>query len=68
MLLAAAYALADSTKQVATGREPRLRIALDTVIPAELILPVIQRLYEAQPSIEIDLREEVLGGAWESID
>ncbi len=67
-LLAAADALADSTIQVATGWEPRLRIALDTIIPAELILPLINRLYEIQPDIEIDLIEEVLGGTWEALD
>lgn len=66
-LLAAAEALADSTKQVATGWEPRLRIALDTIIPTELILPKINQLYEIQPSIEIDLIEEVLGGTWEAL-
>ncbi len=67
-LLIAAETLADSTIQVATGWEPRLRIALDTIIPAELILPLINRLYEIQPNIEIDLTEEVLGGTWEALD
>ncbi|GBE07643.1 MAG TPA: LysR family transcriptional regulator [Gammaproteobacteria bacterium] len=67
-LLTAADALTDSTIQVATGWEPRLRIALDTIIPAELIFPLINRLYEIQPNIEIDLTEEVLGGTWEALD
>ncbi len=67
-LLTASDTLVDSTKQVATGWEPRLRIALDTIIPAEMILPLINRLYEIQPNIEIDLTEEVLGGTWEALD
>lgn len=66
-LLIAADTLADSTIQVATGWEPRLRIALDTIIPVELILPLINKLYENQPNIEISLTEEVLGGTWEAL-
>ncbi len=67
-LLTAADALADSTIQVATGWEPRLRIALDAIIPAELILPLINTLYEKQPNIEVSLKEEVLGGTWEALN
>ncbi|MFV2005640.1 MAG: LysR family transcriptional regulator [Gammaproteobacteria bacterium] len=67
-LILAADALADSTIQVATGWEPRLRIALDTVIPADLILPLINKLHEKQPNIEISLTEEVLGGTWEALN
>ncbi len=68
VLLTAANELAESTVEVATGWEPRLKIALDTVIPTELILPLIKELYEIQPGIEIDLIEEVLAGTWEALD
>ena len=66
-LLAAAQSLADSTRQVATGWEPRLRIALDTIIPAELIMPLIKSLYAIRPTIEVDLITEALGGTWEAL-
>jgi DNA-binding transcriptional LysR family regulator len=66
-LLAAAEQLADSTRQVATGWEPRLRIALDHVIPTDILLSAIQALYAKQPGIEIEISKEVLGGTWENL-
>jgi DNA-binding transcriptional LysR family regulator len=66
-LLTAAEALAHSTRQVATGWEPRLRITLDTIIPVEMILPAINDLLGIQPDIEIDLMVEALGGTWEAL-
>lgn len=66
-LLLAADELAATTRQVATGWEPRLRIAVDTIVPIDLILPVVAGLYQEQPAIEIKLTTEVLGGTWEAL-
>lgn len=66
-LLLAADDLASATQQTATGWEPRLRIALDTVVQIELLLPLLAKLYNKQPGIEIVIREEVLGGTWEAL-
>ena len=66
-LLTAADDLAQSTKQVATGWEPKLRIAIDAIISTKIIMPILNQLYETQPAIEINLREEVLGGSWEAL-
>ncbi len=66
-LLLAADELAATTRQVATGWEPRLRIVVDTLVPIDLILPVIAGLYKEQPAIEINLTTEVLGGTWEAL-
>lgn len=66
-LLLAADELAATTRQVATGWEPRLRIAVDTIVPIDALLPVIADLYKEQPAIEIKLMTEVLGGTWEAL-
>lgn len=66
-LLTAADELAVGTQQVATGWEPRLRIAVDTLIPIETVLPVVAGLLEEQPGIEVSLTTEVLAGTWEAL-
>jgi DNA-binding transcriptional LysR family regulator len=66
-LLLAADELAATTRQVATGWEPRLRITVDTVVSIDALLPVIAGLYKEQPVIEIKLMTEALGGTWEAL-
>lgn len=66
-LLAAADDLAVGTRQVATGWEPRLRIAVDTLVPIETLLPLVVELLEEQPGIEVSLGTEVLAGTWEAL-
>ncbi|TDG15191.1 LysR family transcriptional regulator [Seongchinamella unica] len=66
-LLYAADELAAQTRQVATGWEPRLRLAVDTVVPLSLVLPLVSELQEAHPGIEISLFTEVLAGTWEAL-
>ena len=66
-LLTAAEELAAATQQVATGWEPRLRIALDHILPTDYLLPLIHQLYRIQPGIAIELSQEVLAGTWEAL-
>ena len=66
-LLLAADELAAGTRQIATGWEPRLRIAVDTIVPLDSILPLIADLQAAQPAIEVALSTEVLAGTWEAL-
>ncbi|ARN74710.1 LysR substrate-binding domain-containing protein [Oceanicoccus sagamiensis] len=66
-LLLAASDIAASTQQVATGWEPRLRIALDHILPDEYLLPIIEQLYQVQPAINLELSQEVLAGTWEAL-
>ena len=66
-LLYAADELAASTRQVATGWEPRLRLAVDTVIPLASVMPAVGELLEAQPGIEVSVSTEVLAGTWEAL-
>ena len=67
LLLTAADELVAGTQQVATGWEPRLRIAVDTQVPFEEVLPHIAALHEQQPAIEVSLLSEVLAGTWEAL-
>jgi DNA-binding transcriptional LysR family regulator len=66
-LLLAADELALGTRQVATGWEPRLRIAVDTLVPLESILAYLAQLYAEQPAIEVTVSREVLAGTWEAL-
>ena len=66
-LLAAADQLVETTRQVHSGWESQLRIALDSLVEIEQIAPVLERYYDTNPALEITLSEEVLGGAWEAV-
>ncbi len=66
-LLIAADQLAAGTRQIATGWEPHLRIAVDTIVPMESVLPFIAQLQVEQPNIEVSLSTEVLAGTWETL-
>ncbi len=66
-LLEAADDLAASTRQISSGWEPRLRVALDTIVPVELVLRCIGSLQREHPGIEVVLTHEVLGGTWEAL-
>lgn len=66
-LLLAADELAAGTRQVATGWEPRLRVAVDTIVPLQQVLPLIAQLHAVQPAVEVTLSTEVLAGTWEAL-
>ncbi len=66
-ILAAAERLVETTRQVDTGWESCLNIAIDTIYPFTRVYPLIGIFDELQPGIEINLYEEVLGGAWEAV-
>ena len=66
-LLAAADRLSVTVKQVATGWEPVINIAVESVLGVDSIYSAINEFYSVHPDIEVNVYEEVLGGAWESI-
>ncbi len=66
-ILAASQRLVINTKQADSGWEPSLSIAIDSILDFEFIYPLIEQFYNIQPDIEINLYEEVLAGAWETI-
>ncbi|WP_404368331.1 LysR substrate-binding domain-containing protein [Marinobacter sp.] len=67
VLLEATDALAHTTRQVAQGWETRLKIAFNTLLPAEALFPVIRDFYGLGIPVEIQLIEEVFAGAWDAL-
>ena len=59
-ILEAADRLVETTRQVHSGWESRLNIALDSLVEIEQVAPALQKFYATHPEIEITLSEEVL--------
>lgn len=66
-LLEATDALAHTTRQVAQGWETRLKIAFNTLLPAEALFPTIGEFYALGVPVEVQLIEEVFAGAWDAL-
>ena len=66
-LLDAAERLVETTRQVSTGWESHLTIAIDSILCFDVIYPHLETFYQLKPNTEINLHEEVLGGTWEAI-
>src|SRR5690606_42112510 len=66
-LLAAADSLSEEVQTLASGWEPRLKIAVDALMPVAQVMAVINRFLADKPGVEINICEEVLGGAWEAL-
>jgi DNA-binding transcriptional LysR family regulator len=52
---------------VATGWETELRIALDIMIPAVQLFPLVADFYEQESGTRIRLMHEVLAGTWDAL-
>jgi len=66
-LLHAAGELECRVKRVATGWETELRIALDIMVPAPQLFPLIAAFYAEQSGTRIRLAYEVLAGTWDAL-
>lgn len=70
-LLIAAGDLEDRIQQLARGWETELRIAVDTLVGTERLLPLVDAFYREHQaegvSTRIKIMEEVLGGGWDSL-
>lgn len=65
-LLSAAEDLARRVQRVAEGWERELRIALDTIIPFDRLLPLVGRFCGVAPT-QLRVQTEVLGGTWDAL-
>jgi DNA-binding transcriptional LysR family regulator len=66
-LLSAAEELERRVKRTATGWEVELRIVVDSVIPFENIIPLIQEFDREKSGTRLRFSYEVLSGVWESL-
>ncbi len=82
-LLLAAHELENQIKRIATGWETELRIAMDTLIPANNLLSLVAEFYDEHTPSKTDalavqsvvqnngtqlrLQQEVLGGTWDAL-
>ncbi len=67
-ILRATDYLADQVRELANGWEPRLRLGLESTTVREPFFQALGTLLTEQPSLEIDIRECVLGGGWEALE
>lgn len=66
-LLQAAESIVENTRQTASGWESSLSIAVDSVLDSSRLYPLLEEFDRLNPTIEINLYEEVLGGSWEAV-
>lgn len=66
-LLHAAGELERRAERVATGWEGDLRIAIDMIVPAGRLLPLLERFYTVGCGTQVRLDYEVLGGGWDAL-
>lgn len=67
-ILQATKRLANKAKELATGWEPRIRIAVESLQSYPAFFKVLHEFLQAHPSMEIDVSEVVLNGGWEALD
>lgn len=60
--------LANRAKEVATGWEPRISIAVESFQPYATLFSVLHDFLEEHSAIEIDVCESVLNGGWEALE
>jgi DNA-binding transcriptional LysR family regulator len=66
-LLRAAGELELRVKRLATGWETELRVAVDNILDAAVLLPLVERFYAEAPGTRLRLAYEVLGGTWDAL-
>ena len=66
-LLKAAQNIVETAKQVDSGWESRITIAIDTIYDIDELYEVVEEFYKLNTSVEVNIIEEVLGGSWDAI-
>ena len=66
-LLGEIDAIANRVKRVATGWEPQLTIAIDTIISKATVMELCESFFSLSPPTRIRLRDETLSGTLEAL-
>ena len=67
-ILQATSRLANKAKEVATGWEPRINIAVESLQSYPVFFSQLREFLEEHPTMEIDICESVLNGGWEALE
>lgn len=67
-ILLATRHLAEKAKEVATGWEPKLRIALESTSDYSRFFKILNDFLSDHETLEIDVCESVLNGGWEALE
>jgi DNA-binding transcriptional LysR family regulator len=60
-------AVANRVRRVATGWEPQLTLAVDSVVSLSTVMDLVQAFYELKPPTRLRLRNETLSGTLEAL-
>ena len=66
-ILSATARLANSARELATGWEPRIRVALEATQAAPVFFEALAEFLQVHSNIEMDVCESVLSGGWEAL-
>ncbi len=66
-ILNAAERLEGRVKQLESGWEPRLTIAIDTIMPYSPLFNVVREFRELDRQVDIHISEEAVGGGWDAL-
>jgi DNA-binding transcriptional LysR family regulator len=66
-ILLAINKISEQTKTIANGWEPKIRIAIDSIIDINKVLPAFKEFLDDHKNVELDIQEEVLNGTWEAL-
>jgi len=67
-ILQATSRLANTAKEVTTGWEPKIRVAMESTLNSPRLFEVLADFLAEHENVEIDLLESVLNGGWEALD
>tara|TARA_R110001583_G_scaffold6618_5_gene33579 strand:- start:5526 stop:6431 length:906 start_codon:yes stop_codon:yes gene_type:complete len=67
LILEAVQRLADKTQTISNGWEPRLNIAISSIVQCDHIFKICKMFLDQHPNIEMDISEEIMNGAWEAL-
>ena len=67
-ILESTILLADKAKELATGWEPKIRIAAESTLDLSIFFKVLDGFLTEHEAMEIDVCESVLSGGWEALE
>jgi DNA-binding transcriptional LysR family regulator len=67
LILEAVERLSVKTQTIANGWEPKLNIAIGSILQTPAVFAVFNDFLKQHPNIEMDISEEILSGAWEAL-